>query len=143
MMGISAVFLVAVLTALISTSKREHPRQEAKEKAAGEAKAAGAPAPPKPKPGGAIKVAEAEYSVKPAASTLGAGSYTFTAANVGKIPHDLAIEGPAIEKEAKTPLIDPGKTASLKVDLKPGKYKLYCTVPGHEQLGMKTEVSVR
>ena len=46
-------------------------------------------------------------------------------------------------KEKKTPLIDAGKSRDLKVALKPGKYKFYCTVPGHEQAGMKVEVTVR
>jgi uncharacterized cupredoxin-like copper-binding protein len=39
-------------------------------------------------------------------------------------------------------LIDPGKSSELKVNLKPGQYKFYCSVPGHEQLGMKEEVKV-
>ena len=31
----------------------------------------------------------------------------------------------------------------LAVALKPGKYKFYCTVPGHEQAGMKVQVTVK
>jgi uncharacterized cupredoxin-like copper-binding protein len=65
----------------------------------------------------------------------------FAVANQGQAEHDLAIDG--LPKEAKTPLIEPGKTAELKADLKPGKYKFYCTVPGHEQAGMKIDVTVR
>ena len=34
--------------------------------------------------------------------------------------------------------IDPHKTASLTVDLKPGKYLLYCNLPGHYMAGMWT-----
>jgi uncharacterized cupredoxin-like copper-binding protein len=29
------------------------------------------------------------------------------------------------------------------VDLPPGEYKFYCTVPGHEQSGMKVDVTVK
>ena len=30
----------------------------------------------------------------------------------------------------------------MAVTLKPGKYHLYCTVPGHEQAGMKVDITV-
>jgi uncharacterized cupredoxin-like copper-binding protein len=66
---------------------------------------------------------------------------TFEVANKGKIPHDLAIEGSGGNE--KTPLIDAGKTGKLEVELVAGDYKFYCSVPGHEQLGMKAEVTVR
>jgi uncharacterized cupredoxin-like copper-binding protein len=149
MMGISAVFLIAVLVALITTTDKEHPREEAKAEAAKkerEAKAVGPkPATGRPqKRGATVSVAEKEYSVSlTGAKTLKPGKYTILVANQGQIQHDLAVEGPGVTKEAKTPLIDPHKGANLEVDLRPGRYKLYCTVPGHEQLGMKTNVTVQ
>jgi len=57
--------------------------------------------------------------------------------NVGKIPHDLALQG-----GAKTALISPGKSATLTVTLKPGTYTLYCSVPGHRQAGMVAKLTV-
>ena len=62
--------------------------------------------------------------------------------NDGKIQHDLTIEGDGV-KEKKTPLLDGGASKDLKVRLKPGKYKFYCSVPGHEQAGMTVDVTVR
>ncbi len=35
-----------------------------------------------------------------------------------------------------------GKTGELLIALKPGKYVLYCNVPGHYALGMWTEINV-
>jgi plastocyanin len=149
LMGVSAAFLVAVLVALISTTEKEHPREEAKAKAAEKAREA-KPVGPTPATGAlqkgkpTIGVTEKEYSVTLAGGVkeLKPGKYTFVVANVGQIQHDLAVEGPGLKKEAKTPLIAPHKGANLQVDLPPGKYKLFCTVPGHEQLGMKTAVTV-
>jgi uncharacterized cupredoxin-like copper-binding protein len=90
-----------------------------------------------------VKVAEKEFSIALAGGkTLSAGRYTFAADNTGKIQHDLAIEGNGL-KETKTPLIDAGQSKDLSVDLKPGKYKFFCSVPGHEQAGMKLEVTVK
>jgi uncharacterized cupredoxin-like copper-binding protein len=40
-------------------------------------------------------------------------------------------------------LIAAGQSKSLEVDLKPGKYTFFCTVPGHEQAGMKLQVTVK
>ena len=39
--------------------------------------------------------------------------------------------------------LDPGKSGSLTLDLKPGKYILFCNVPGHFMAGMWTMLEVR
>ena len=83
-----------------------------------------------------VMVKETEFKIA-MPSTLAAGKYTFEVQDDGKIPHDLAVKG-----GAKTKLIQPGGSAQLTVTLKPGKYHFYCTVPGHEQAGMKIDVTV-
>jgi uncharacterized cupredoxin-like copper-binding protein len=94
-------------------------------------------------PAKAVKVTEKEFSIALAGGNdLKTGKYTFQVDNTGQIQHDLAIEGDGL-KEAKTPLIDGGKQKTLAVDLKPGKYTFYCTVPGHEAAGMKQTVTVK
>src|SRR6266849_5430883 len=75
-----------------------------------------------------VAVSESEFKITLASTTFRAGEITFEAKNDGKIPHDLAIK----QTGDKTKLISPGSTVELKVTLKPGKYELYCTVPGHE-----------
>ena len=146
---ISALVVAVTIVVLVTSTHKEHPREEAKAEANAEAAKEPAPAqqpgaakPAGGKAAGPVKVQEKEYSITlGGGSTLAPGKLSFEVANVGKIQHDLAVAGSG--KAAKTPLIDPGKTQLLKVDLTPGKYKLYCTVPGHEQLGMKTEVTVK
>ena len=39
--------------------------------------------------------------------------------------------------------LDPGKSGTLIVDVKPGKYILYCNLPGHYMAGMWTILEVR
>ena len=57
--------------------------------------------------------------------------------NKGKTAHDFKING------KKTPLIGPGKTASLTVKFaKAGKFPYLCTVPGHAAAGMKGSFTV-
>jgi plastocyanin len=140
LMAIAGVFSVATFAVLLMTTEREHPREEAKAEAA-EKKAEEKPAPGEAKqPPATVAVVENEYTIRlTGGNTLKPGKLTFDVSNDGKIQHDLAVED---GQEKKTPLIDSGKSAKLDVDLEPGKYKLYCSVPGHEQLGMKQEVTV-
>ncbi len=85
-----------------------------------------------------VPVSEVEFKITLASTNFKAGEITFEAKNDGKIPHDLAIKGTS----DKTKLIPPGGIAELKVTLKPGKYELYCTVPGHEAAGMRLNITV-
>ena len=62
---------------------------------------------------------------------------TFVFKNTGHILHDFKISS------KKTPLIGPGKTATISVTLKKGKYTYLCTVPGHAAAGMKGVFTVR
>jgi uncharacterized cupredoxin-like copper-binding protein len=87
-----------------------------------------------------ITATETEFKIALPKSTLPAGSYSFDVKNDGKIEHDLVIEGNGVDE--KTPLIEAGDTATLKVDLKPGTYDVYCSVPGHKQAGMDIKLTV-
>jgi uncharacterized cupredoxin-like copper-binding protein len=62
---------------------------------------------------------------------------TFVFKNTGHILHDFKISS------KKTPLTGPGKTATISVTLKKGKYTYLCTVPGHAAAGMKGVFTVR
>jgi uncharacterized cupredoxin-like copper-binding protein len=82
-----------------------------------------------------VQVTETEFRIALAGYKAQAGKFTFEVKNAGKLPHDLAIKG-----GPKTELIQPGQSATLTATLKPGKYHLYCTVPGHEQAGMRVDI---
>ena len=95
----------------------------------------------KTKPAGqTVNVSEVEWKIKLPKTSFAPGTYTFDVSNDGKVPHNLTVEGPG-GKNA-TPDLGGGKSATLKVDLKPGTYDLYCSVPGHKQLGMDEKVKV-
>ena len=85
-----------------------------------------------------VAVSETEFKITAASTTFKAGQIAFEVKDDGKIPHDLAIK----ETGDKTKQIPPGGTAELKVELKPGKYLLYCSIPGHEAAGMKLSITV-
>jgi uncharacterized cupredoxin-like copper-binding protein len=87
-----------------------------------------------------VQVSEVDYKIRQPETTLKAGKYTFEVKNEGKVPHDLVVKGAGMQEG--TPTIAPGKSESLTVDLKPGSYELYCSIPGHKQLGMDQKVTV-
>ena len=93
---------------------------------------------PKPAKAATVVATESEFKIALSSTSVKAGPVTFEAKNGGKIPHDLAIK----ETGDKTKEIAPGSTAELKVTLKPGKYEVYCTLPGHEAAGMKIIITV-
>jgi uncharacterized cupredoxin-like copper-binding protein len=78
-----------------------------------------------------VKVAASEFKFKLSTKTARHGIVIFKVTNKGHIKHDFKIAG------KKTPMLTPGKSATLKVTLKKGSYKYLCTVPGHAAAGMK------
>jgi nitrite reductase (NO-forming) len=79
-----------------------------------------------------VTVAASEFKFKLSRKTAPVGTVVFKVVNKGKIAHDFKING------KKTPLLKPGKSATLKVAFKKkGHFSYLCTVPGHAALGMK------
>ena len=142
----TAVLVLTGAVVLIAITEKEHPRAEAAEKAelAAEREAGENPEGAVQGEGGGktVRAIEKEFSIDlEGGDTLDAGKYRFEVVNQGKIEHDLEIEGEGVEE--KTALIGPGEEAALEADLKPAKYRFYCTVPGHAQSGMDIDVTVR
>jgi len=53
------------------------------------------------------------------------------------------VDEEAVQTLGSVAEIDPNKTASLTLDLKPGKYLLYCNISGHYMAGMWTVIEVK
>jgi uncharacterized cupredoxin-like copper-binding protein len=92
--------------------------------------------------GETVALSETEYKIDPADSTVKAGSVTFDVTNDGATVHNLEIEGNGIEEQG-TDDLQPGDTGDLTVDLQPGTYTVYCSIDGHEDLGMKGAITVQ
>jgi hypothetical protein len=82
-----------------------------------------------------------EWVVRSSYHTLRAGSIDFNAANLGEDDHNLSIRGAG--KEYGRLDLAPGDADTLRVSLTPGTYTLYCSLQGHEEQGMRTDISVR
>jgi plastocyanin len=75
-------------------------------------------------------------------ATAEAGEVTIDFNNPQSLAHDVAIEGPNGEQIGKTEIITEGED-STTVELEPGEYTFYCTVPGHREAGMEGTLTVR
>ena len=91
--------------------------------------------------GETVDISETEYKLDPADASVKAGSVTFNVSNDGQTVHNLEIEGNGVEEGSED--LQPGSTGELTVDLEPGTYEMYCSIDGHEDLGMKGEITVQ
>jgi plastocyanin len=74
-------------------------------------------------------------------ATAPAGKLTVDSKNASSVPHDIALEGNGVKGEGKT--VQGGGVSSFSVDLKPGKYQFFCTLPGHRAAGMEGTLTVK
>ncbi|HKI67231.1 MAG TPA: plastocyanin/azurin family copper-binding protein [Solirubrobacterales bacterium] len=75
-------------------------------------------------------------------ATAKAGKVTVDFNNPQGLTHDVAIEDEAGETVGQTELVADEET-STTVNLKPGTYHYYCTVPGHREAGMEGTLVVK
>jgi plastocyanin len=88
-----------------------------------------------------VTATEKEYSITLSTMTFKPGVYTFEVQNTGTMPHDLTIAGPGVAQQS-SPTVQAGGSAQLTVTLQAGTYELWCSIPGHKQLGMDLKIQV-
>ncbi len=74
--------------------------------------------------------------------TAKAGKVTIDFANMSSIGHNMTVESSAGKVEGSTPTFE-GGSKSVTLNLKPGTYKFFCSVPGHRQAGMEGTLTVQ
>jgi uncharacterized cupredoxin-like copper-binding protein len=70
------------------------------------------------------------------------GSVTIDFDNKQPLQHDVAVEDSSGKTLGQTDLVSSG-TASTTVNLTPGTYTFFCTVPGHREAGMEGTLTVK
>jgi hypothetical protein len=86
-----------------------------------------------------ITITEREFKISLSTKKAKPGQVRLVVKNAGRYAHALSIKGKGVSK--RTPLIKPGKSAVLLVDLRSGTYALWCPVPGHAAQGMKATLA--
>lgn len=85
-------------------------------------------------PSGALAYTFANASAQP-------GQVTIKSQNKASIDHDISIEGNGVDEKGQ--IVKNGGTSEVQVDLKPGDYTFYCSVPGHREGGMEGKLTVK
>ncbi len=84
-----------------------------------------------------ITVIGTEFAFNPDTMVLNQGA-TITFDNQGVVIHNIEIEGvPGFKLEAEA-----GMAASGTLDVAPGEYLTFCSIPGHREAGMEGTLTV-
>jgi uncharacterized cupredoxin-like copper-binding protein len=85
---------------------------------------------------GALKFTQTSLSAK-------SGSVTIDMSNPSSsgVEHGIAIEGNGVDQDGT--IVQPGSTATVTANLKPGKYEFYCPFDSHKQQGMEGTLTVK
>jgi hypothetical protein len=65
--------------------------------------------------------------------------------NRGEDPHDLHLQraGAVATRTVRVPEVRPGQLVEFETRLRSGRYRLWCSLPGHEERGMRATLRVR
>ena len=69
-----------------------------------------------------------------------AGAVELVMENPSSVQHNIAVKNGLDEQG---PVVGQGGTSRVSANLKPGEYTFYCSVPGHEDGGMKGTLTVK
>lgn len=81
------------------------------------------------------------YTVSSA--TAPAGALEIDSRNASSVPHDIALESADGAELGKGETVSGGGVSTVSVDVRPGRYTFYCTLPGHREAGMEGTLDVR
>jgi plastocyanin len=138
---ISVVLVLAAMSAAVVTAS-EPAKAGSQGASSSQPPAAGAPASPAA-PASTLKLAAdpsgaLRYDTKQLSAKAGRVTIAFT--NVAPLEHNVTIAQGGAQLGA-TPTFS-GGTRTLTLNLKPGTYTFYCSVPGHRQAGMEGTLHV-
>ena len=81
-----------------------------------------------------------KYSTTSLTANAGKVSIDFT--NMAPLGHNVTVESASRQILGATPTVQEG-SKTLTLDLKPGTYKFFCSVPGHRMAGMEGTLTVK
>ena len=89
-----------------------------------------------------LGVQASEYHLVLSRGSVKAGPALIQLQNRGQDPHDLRLERIGGKHTYAIALTDPGKRRTISLRLLPGRYRLWCSVLDHAQLGMQAVLRV-
>ncbi|HEV8100101.1 MAG TPA: hypothetical protein VGP56_13190 [Gaiellaceae bacterium] len=90
-----------------------------------------------------LGVSATEYHLTLSRPLVKAGVLEIELQNDGQDPHDLRLRRVGGTHTFSLPLTQPGKRRTLALQVRPGRYRLWCSIADHRALGMRTLLRVR
>jgi hypothetical protein len=88
-------------------------------------------------------VSAKEFSLITSRQTLKPGAVTIQLYNAGEDAHDLRLQRVGGTRALRVRETSPGDVRQLRAVLRRGKWKLWCSLPGHAKAGMRATLVVR
>ena len=83
---------------------------------------------------GRVSIRLDDFSIRPQSVRAPAGSpVTFAIVNRGRLPHTFRVEDERLRVEQST--LKPGASATVTARLPRGRYRMFCAIANHEELG--------
>ena len=100
------------------------------------------------RPPARLMVSAQEHSLLLSRQSIVAGPALIEFLNRGEDPHDLRMrrivrKGVSARRTFAVPETPSGELEELAARLPAGRYRLWCSLPGHEQLGMRAKLRVK
>ena len=90
----------------------------------------------------ATPITERDFKFDTPDLTVAGSSVALAVTNAGPTVHDLTIRDAKGKVLGETADLKPGTSETLTVDLPAGSYTIFCSLPGHESLGLKGTLTV-
>ena len=90
-----------------------------------------------------LGVSATEFHLTLSRPSVKAGVVEIELQNDGQDPHDLRVRRVGGAHTFSIPLVGPGDRRTVAIHVRPGRYRLWCSVANHAQLGMQATLRVR
>ena len=90
-----------------------------------------------------VQVSAKEFFFSLSRHKVVAGPAIVELVNFGEDPHDLRIQRIGARHVGGTPEVQPGDYYDLSLRLRPGRYRLWCSIGNHRRLGMQAVLTVK
>jgi plastocyanin len=90
-----------------------------------------------------VQVVAQEFRFALSRQTIRAGWAVIELRNAGEDAHDLRLRRVGGTRVVRWPVTQPGAVVDRSVKLRPGTYRLYCSVANHGALGMRATLVVK
>lgn len=88
-----------------------------------------------------VRLAMGDFFYDPKEVTLKSGKVKFVLSNVGNTAHRFAITGEGVKVSTKN--VGAGREGVMEIELRPGTYKIGCTLGDHEARGSVGQIIVQ